>query len=417
MLIIDINHGGLDLFKEYTKLGYSPKIWDIYGKLENKKIDKKIKENLFKFNELPNFDNYDLIVAPIHCPINLEKLKLENKYKSFHEGVSEIINKKYGNIYKKFIDITGVKGKTTTTELINHILKEDYSVFLNNSNYGSIAPTEVLNCINKLNNLNKLDNYDLFIFEISLGITKCNYGSLLNIIENYSIGNNKRTALYAKYNTLKLAKNKYINKSIIDNFKLNNTNNLKNINIVDINSVNIISNYPILFKYNNKTIKLNNNLFGKHFIENILFSFEICKNFLNEENIIDKLKTFKINNRMNIYKKNNYYIVKNINPGLNVKSINNTINDFINQFKTGIIIIGGDFGCTCEEIHINKLSSIIKKYIENKNIKIILCGNIGKELKKHLNLEYINKLENINNNINISNIKNNLLIIYRKKIV
>lgn len=418
-LIIDINHGALDLAKEYVNLDYNISVWDIYGKLEKNRdfLNNNLKNtnypieniNLISSKEKPDFEKYDKIIAPIHCPIDYEFI-------SFHDAVSELINEKYGNIHKKFIEITGVKGKTTTTELINYILKDKYNIFLNNSNKGSITPVSVLTHINNLNETDKLDTYDLFIFEVSLGITKCKYGAITNVLENYSIGGCRRDALTAKLSTLKNVDNKYINKSILDecNNFIKNNSSLHNLTIINLKNVKVMSKYPLKYKYNNKTIEFGKYVFGTHYIEDSLFALNICKNFVDYDYIIDKMKTFKIKNRMNIEKINNKYLIENINPGLDVKSIDCAINDFIDVFDSGVILIGGDLGCTCEEIDVKKLLNVIEKYrcnkYKNKNIKFMFVGILGKELKKHIDYSHI-----ADTNI-IAKYNENVLIIYRKSI-
>ena len=103
------------------------------------------------------------------------------------------MEEKFGDIYKKIINITGVKGKTTTTTLINHILKDSYLTYLHNSNSGSIAPPAILEVLNNLD----VDKYDFFIFETSLGLVKCKYGIITNVLENYKISKGRRDALTA----------------------------------------------------------------------------------------------------------------------------------------------------------------------------------------------------------------------------
>ena len=38
MLIIDVNHGALQLAEEYLSQGYDVDVWDIYQKIKNQKI-------------------------------------------------------------------------------------------------------------------------------------------------------------------------------------------------------------------------------------------------------------------------------------------------------------------------------------------------------------------------------------------
>ncbi|WP_423792872.1 coenzyme F430 synthase [Methanocaldococcus indicus] len=389
LLLVDVNHGALSLAKYFLEReGEKVAIYDIYKKTlkdENaKKEYLKLKEkynNITLFLEEPNFEDFE-VIAPIHCPIDVN-------FKNFHEVVSEIINKEYKD--KKIICITGVKGKTTTTELIYHILKEDYNIFLHNSNKGSITPTALLNV------LDNEDSYEYFIFECSLGLVSCEFGAITNIFENYKIAKNRRDALTAKFSTLNFAKKAYINKRDVEEYKVAIEHS--NLHVLDTKTK-ILNKYPLRFLYDNNIFKFNNSVFGLHYVENSIFAYEICKNFVDTETILKKIETFKINNRMNIEKINNYYVVKNINPGLDVKAIDFAIRDFLEMFKDGDIYVGGDFNVTCEEIDIFKLTKILKKY----NTKYYFIGDIGKELLKFIKGVYKNNIE----------IRNNTLIILKR---
>ena len=399
MLIVDINHGALDLALEYEKSGKVPVIWDIYGKLERDKNFKEENKNILsKFKiiskkETPNFLKYNEVIAPVHCPIDV-------KFKTFHDAVSEIISKKYPKTVEKMITVTGVKGKTTTTELLKHILSEKYSVFCHNSSDGSITPVTVLNILNKLNEEKKLQIYDFLIFEISLGIVSSNYSILTNILENYSIAGGRREASI-KIDSLKNSKIAFVNEDLKNRFKIFN----KNLKVVK--NAKIISKYPLKFNYSKNDFEFNESVFGSHFIENSVFAIELCSYFMSFEEIKNSLKSFEIKNRMNVETKNNYAIVKNINPGLDLKAIDYAIFDFLNLFETGTIIVGGDFGCTCEEIDIKKLAYLIKKY-DRDGVKFLLSGSVGKSLKEIINLEFVD--------INNYAVEENTLVIYRSKL-
>ncbi|MBA2852021.1 UDP-N-acetylmuramyl pentapeptide synthase [Methanococcus maripaludis] len=399
MLIVDINHGALDLALEYEKSGKVPVIWDIYGKLERDKNFKEENKNILsKFKiiskkETPEFSNYMEVIAPVHCPIDV-------KFKTFHDAVSEIISKKYPKTVEKMITVTGVKGKTTTTELLKHILSEKYSVFCHNSSDGSITPVTVLNILNKLNEEKKLQIYDFLIFEISLGIVSSNYSILTNILENYSIAGGRREASI-KIDSLKNSKIAIVNEDLKKRFKIFH----KNLKIVK--NAKIISKYPLKFNYLKNDFEFNESVFGSHFIENSVFAIELCSYFMSFGEIKNSLKSFEIKNRMNVETKNNYAIVKNINPGLDLKAIDYAIFDFLNLFETGTIIVGGDLGCTCEEIDIKKLADLIKKY-DRDGVKFLLSGSVGKNLKEIINLEFVD--------INNYAVEENTLVIYRSNL-
>ncbi|MBP2201834.1 UDP-N-acetylmuramyl pentapeptide synthase [Methanococcus voltae] len=479
ILVVDINHGALDVAEEYLSYedyNYSKNIviWDIYGKISKleelsslngiNSFSNKDKEIYKKYNKLKEFypdlkiitnlkNNFDYskfkeVIAPVHCPIDV-------KFKTFHEAVSEIINKKYNDIKSKIITITGVKGKTSTSELINYILSDKYNVYLHNSNKGSITPTEVLNNLNNLKKDEKLSKYDYFIFEISLGLVSSKFGVITNILEEYSIAKNLRTAK-VKLDTLKFVENCYILEELFKTYrndiKSSDIKNL-NLNLIDDKTPNlkIISKYPLKFEYItsedgnheiNHIFEFDKKIFGLHHIQNSILSYEICKNMMNSDDIIKRIKSFELKNRMELIAKN---ILKNTNPGLNIKSISNSMLDFIETFENPIICIGGDFGCTCEEINAEKLFEQILnlfadskdniKYNKNDSIILYLSGELGNQLfdiwqnkkadyeqdGKHLIFKRINGKKIINKkdliDLRLLNDKNNYLIIYRSSII
>ncbi|CAB3289168.1 Exonuclease SbcC [Methanocaldococcus lauensis] len=93
LLLIDVNHGALQLSEEYLNLGYDVDVWDIYQKTKKSESFynkyKELKErfrNINLFYDKPNFEKYDKIIAPIHCPIDIEFIP-------FTDAVSEILKK------------------------------------------------------------------------------------------------------------------------------------------------------------------------------------------------------------------------------------------------------------------------------------------------------------------------------------
>ena len=193
-----------------------------------------------------------------------------------------------------------------------------------------------------------------------------------------------------------------LNKRDIDRYNLNINHNW--LNIVNVDKAEILSKYPLKFEYFGNIFEFNKNIFGLHFVENSLFAIEICKNLVDVDEIRDRLKTFIIKNRMEIKEIDKKVLVKNINPGLDVKAISYAIKDFLEVFD-GDIYIGGEFGVVCEEIDIKKLSEVLKRF----NCQYIFVGDIGRELMNYLNGDYIERFDE-------SMIKRDSLVILRERI-
>ena len=56
-------------------------------------------------------------------------------------------------------------------------------------------------------------------------------------------------------------------------------------------------------------------------------------------------------------------------------------------YKDYLLIIGGDYGITCEEIDENSLST----YLNTLNHDIILTGDVGKSLSKKIDINFKTK--------------------------
>jgi UDP-N-acetylmuramyl pentapeptide synthase len=277
-------------------------------------------------------------------------------------------------------------------------LKDKYSTYLHNSNSGSIAPPAILKILDNLD----IDKYDFFIFETSLGLVKCKYGAITNVLENYKIAGGRRDALTAKFSSLKNAEMAFINRRDIERYNLNISH--KCLNVVDVDKAEILSKYPLRFEYSGNIFEFNKNIFGLHFVENSLFAIEVCKNLVDVDEIKERLKTFTIKNRMEIKEIDKKVLVKNINPGLDVKAIYYAINDFLEVFG-GDVYIGGEFGVVCEEIDIKKLSEVLKRF----NCRYIFVGDIGRELLNYLEGEYIESFDE-------NKVERDSLVILRERI-
>ncbi len=296
--LVDLTHGGVKISSELAKSGKYENIfaYDLYGTLKeedetflktcgvrvikdlddfkeaietysnflsneknksdkhNLNISEEFSENLPNKKEKDsNYPRKDLIINPIHSPLNIsnlldetsDDLKLSIDEKNQFSNSFEILNhhtatklvlsswrEKAMKENVACIEITGVKGKTSVAYMLNKIMLENEKntlllsslgahLFRNNQNGResedivlmkniSITPANIINTIQYANkivnpkygyeeNFEDFLNYDVSIFENSLGVCGLgDVGVLTNIVENYTIARGSSNAREAK---------------------------------------------------------------------------------------------------------------------------------------------------------------------------------------------------------------------------
>ena len=292
-------------------------------------------------------------------------------------------------------------------------------------------------------------NYEMAIFENSLGICGlADIGILTNLVENYSIAKGQSDAREAKRQVFKspsvVIKYETLNefyedekeefKDRINSFSLNDSD----ANVYcesmdyDIDNTHAKVIYHDLRTIDGRVIngKLNIGCFapGPHHVLNVLATSTTALALgIDEETIQNALSKFKgIDGRTNVREidaENGLRIIEEINPGINTKAIESSIN-MIKDIDNYYIIIGGKYGVTCEEIDEEKLSKFLHEYLtHNPNTNLILTDELGKSLENKISslngegeenrfkMEFIEDYQEAQN-IAIDNNKN-ILFIYR----
>ncbi len=284
--LVDLTHGGVKISSELAKSGEYENVfaYDLYGTLKEedenflKVCGVRVLKDLDDFKEAiesystflnnkkhesdgpnlninkefsektPNYLEKDLIINPIHSPLNIsnlldeasEDLKLDiNEKNQFsnsfeilsHHSATKLVLSSWSEKAKKenvdCIEITGVKGKTSVAYMLKEIMLEiekntlllsslGAHLFINDHNRSevedivlmkniSITPANIINTIQYANNINPKHshedslNYDAAIFENSLGVCGLgDVGVLTNIVENYTIAKGSSNARNAK---------------------------------------------------------------------------------------------------------------------------------------------------------------------------------------------------------------------------
>ena len=460
-LVIDLTHGGVKIAISLAKKGRNVLAYDLYGTLKG--IDSKMLEvygvELIQLERLAEFKGDMNVIYPIHMPLTFDEIKsfnpeLNYTFQSHHEIIGEILNDWGEDIPK--VEVTGVKGKTTSVFMLKEILIDENPLIL--SSLGallyengneivlkkniSIAPANIKETIDlayKIANpickiaegtvvSENLRKYNSAIFESSLGVSGIgDVGLLLNIVEDYPIAKGRSTASEAKKQVFrcgcvciqKEALDKHysdIRHDKINSFSLTDrTANLflssakygldQTILEIEYNDVKTINGNVISGEIQVKTFAP-----GPHHASNVLGVVLTCLSLeIDSEKIIRGLENYRgIAGRTTKKTVGNSIIIEEINPGLNTEAIKESVN-MIQNLKDYYISIGGDYGITCEEIDEEKLSD----FLNTIDTDIILTGELGLSIEPKLakKTTYFKNYSDVYD-LAVKNDKN-LLFIYR----
>ncbi len=460
-LVVDLTHGGVKIAISLAKKGKNVLAYDIYNTLNP--IDGKMLAiyniELIKLEDLADFRGDMNVIYPIHMPLTFDEIKSYNTnlnytFQSHHEAIRDILSNWGEDILK--IEVTGVKGKTTSVFMLKEILIDENPLIL--SSLGallyenskeiilkrdiSITPANIKETIDlayKIANpvckiaegvveSENLRKYNSAIFESSLGASGIgDVGLLLNISEDYSIAKGKSSASKAKKQVFnckcvciqKEAFDKYysdVQHDKINTFSItDNTSNLYVENVeYDLNKTHVDVKYRDVKTVNGNVVcgKLSLKTFspGPHHVSNLLGVVLTCISLeIDNAKITNGIENYKgIPGRTNKKTIENSVVIEEINPGLNTQAIKESIN-MIDNLDDYYISIGGDYGITCEEIDEEKLTS----FLNMLNHAILLTGELGNSIasKLTINYEYYDNYREIYD-LAVKNNKN-LLFIYR----
>lgn len=204
VLVLDTVHGGKILAEAYLKAKNEVTVVDVY-KVTPKAYIVSLKHRGAKIADCAPAEYFDTVAMPCHCPDAFLGNCTYGRRLFFSESVGELIRD------RRFrIEITGVKGKTSTCYLLAHLLDAaGKKVFLHTSrglgpyiggkhivtDFQSIAPPALL-ALPK-------GEYEVLICELSLGGSgKANLAGITNLTEDYGIAKNTRKAEFGKSHVL-----------------------------------------------------------------------------------------------------------------------------------------------------------------------------------------------------------------------
>lgn len=459
VIVLDATHGGILISNALVEnnLFGDVYLWDIYHTLKKEDyytINSNVKLinldlnydintkqaliNYLKTNSIEFMDNELVIVMPIHCPLNIVP-------DYTHHSIIPLILSNFNK--DLIIEVTGVKGKTSTMAMLSSIFHNKNYLIL--SSLGakvlsegeetllkeniSITPASILETIDLASHY----DYDYCLFESSLGGTGlADVGLITNIVEDYPIARNNRTASFAKSQMFNSRLTCCEFESYITHYINNKDVNLfsyKEKNEKDIKSNLYLIDYKINLDKSVLKIKTNNlkTIHGKtinetftietfapteYQIYNVLACVCLslsCDIPLKEiQNGLSKYNGIKGRSSLKI--KDNVNIIEEINPGLNVTAIKKAIIKGLDLYKP-CIILGGEYGITCEEIDEKSMAKTIEYILKtHPKLNILLTDKLGLGIKKYLNCD-VDYIESPKDSIDfvISSGFLNIIFIYR----
>ena len=460
-LVIDLTHGGVKIAISLAKTGKIVHAYDIYNTL--KPLDRQMLDvydvDVIDLDCLKDLKGDICVISPIHLPLTSSEIESHNPdlnytFMTHHQAIGEIL-KDWGKDILK-IEITGVKGKTSSVFMLKEILIDENPLIL--SSLGallydnereiilkkniSIAPANIKETIDlaykianpvcqiaegkvKSENLRK---YSSAIFESSLGCCGIgDVGLLTNIAEDYPIAKNRLSASEAKSQVF-MCRNVVCQKESYDEYYSDIGHDTVNTFSLDDTSANLyaenieytLDETTIDICYRNvKTIngsdsngKMTIKTFapGSHHVLNVLgVALTALASEISEDKIVKGLKSYRgIPGRTNKRVIENSIIIEEINPGINTEAIKKSI-EMIANLDDYYVVVGGDYGITCEEIDEDKVS----EYLNTLECNIILTGAVGKSIleKMHEKVQFIEDYADCYDYV--INKNKNLLFIYR----
>lgn len=416
VLLVDATHGGLILAKKLRDFCANPVVLDIYKTIDSKREKELIKDGIKIEKDVSISKNelkFDVVSSPVHSPI-LNPILCKNSPQKIisHHEMTKILLKRMLSKKTKVIEVTGLKGKTSTTTILKEILIEAENKVLASTSLEtvyenptekiplgkpSITPANVISVLERAID-EKLD-LDFLLFETSLGFTgaaKTNVLTSINKNYDYLIAGGKLCAITSKMFTtgylegggqLILEMEDYdqntekFSSETVTTYGFN-----KKADIYAKTIDNRSSKMKIEGGLHNFNVVLSEQFFGKIHQKNALSAITAALSVgIDIDSIKSSLKkSVGIAGRMQKLKRGGQIIIDNSNPTLNPVSLDMAIKEVKSYAKKcgyknrDIAVVVGGNKSYCIKTDYLGLKDIIEKY----NLTFFLSGKIGKRLKE-----------------------------------
>lgn len=409
ILVVDMTHGGTVIASEFSKkTGVKVLAWDQYHTLDDVAKDSLAADGIGLVDDhfLENRSDDDLlVVAPVHSQLNIPVTM------THHQAVRLLLE---DEIKVPIIEVTGVKGKTSTVAILKEIYRYYNPLILSSLGVEavegekttlllkdiSITPASIIIAWKLA--LEAEFNPGMCIFETSLGGTGlAEVGVLTNLAEDYHIAGNSKKASQAKeqiFQSRMIAchldsfHSNYSNKDYINRTNTFSLDGEANLTISPVKygimetsfTLEVINLKNISGELVNTTLPVRTFAPGPHQLENVLSAACAAFSLGTPENEISSgLEEYKgIKGRTSILESGDLRIVQEINPGINLTAIKKSV-AMMDHYGDMALVLGGQYGITCEEIDENSLAAFLDEL--SNDTTLILTDELGKSLSNKIN--------------------------------
>jgi len=369
-LLLDMTHGGQVLAPKFKNEGYDVTVADVYKIAPQEMLDGLRAQDIEVCVGKPTPGHYDIVSMPCHCPdMFLEGCTYDERI-WYSQAVNRFITD------KRFrIELTGVKGKTSTCYVLAHILAQSGKKVYLRSSRGSGPYTKEGHDIEKLYSIAPpylLDlpegDFDVIISEISLGGSgKADIACITNLLENYGIAKNTRFAEEGKKDIL-----------------------TDKVNIVLPSEVSIWSKYgkplrtvqkrvtvkktpaygeplELEVEYGGKhSIELDGSFLGLQYIEAMDMALEVCAAMdIPADDVVKALSTFRgVPGRGEVCMRDGIRYIIERNPGISHMSVDRTLKtlDAMGCLDGAIVVIDPVSKKVCDKLDRDLIEGVVKKH-------------------------------------------------------
>jgi len=370
VLLLDMTHGGQVLAPFFKENGDEVHVCDVYRIAPDTLLDALRGMDVNVTVGAPEPGHYDLVSMPCHCPdVFLEGCTYDERI-WYSQAVNRFIDD------SRFrIEVTGVKGKTSTCYLIAHILAHAGKKVYLRSSRGSGMYTESGHSIDELKSIAPpylLDlpsgDYDVMVCEVSLGGSgKADISCITNLLEDYGIARKTRHAEEAKKDILTDRTNIVLEseKDIWSKYGKPIRVCRKRTEVVGGTVFGEPLKLSIEYRGDHE-VELNGSYLGLQYMEALDMALEVCDAMgLPAEDVIAALSTFNgVPGRGEVSIRDGINYVLERNPGISHMSVARTLETLktMGVLEDALVIIDPVSKKVCDKLDRDRIEEVVKDY-------------------------------------------------------